>query len=292
MTTRIRHLWLLALLLLAGACASSSDQPPPLVATPHDAIDLGTGIQRIVAATPNTPTDGRAPWLGQHAWEQGIVEIQAYTQDYGTQPRDRFAYTSTLDDLSLVWVWMQHVSADLGTSCQYCHDVASDRCAHDWRFGDVDTVQMAAAQQMMGLVQRINTRLQTMPGWSGAFVTCGTCHQGQPLPPITTDADEGHATVMARPLRDGRGMRLPADPPALAERAAFCQTLALDLLATWDTSGALPDYWTGERRTPTCATCHLGYATPPTLITPADLEAANTGAAAVLPPVLRGEDTP
>ncbi len=290
MTLWRSQVWVFVLLLLAlgtGACAGESP-PPPLVATPHDAVDLGAGIQQIVAAAPNTPTDGRAPWLGQHAWKQGVVEIQAYMREYGTQPRDRFASTSSLDDLSLVWVFMQHVSADLGSSCQYCHDF-SDRCAHDWRFGDVDTVQMAAAQQMMGLVQRINTRLQTMPGWSGAFVTCGTCHQGQPHPPITATADDAQAAATARPLRDGRSEPVPADSPALAERAALCRAMMLDLLATWETAGALPDYQTGERRVPTCATCHLGAATPPTLITPADLHAAGTGAPALLPPVLRGE---
>ncbi len=291
MATRMWHLWLLALLLLAGACASASDQPTPLVAPPHDAVDLGTGIEQIVTAAPNTPTAGRAPWLGQRAWEQGIVEIQTYMRDEGTQPRDRFVYTSTLGDLSLVWVFMQHVSADLGTSCQYCHDF-SDRCAHDWRFGDVDTVQMAAAQQMMGLVQMINTRLQTMPGWSGALVTCGTCHQGQPTPPITATAADTQAAAVARPLRDGRGMPISTDRPALADRAVGCQGLLADMIATWDQSGALPDYWTGERRYPTCATCHLGYATPPTLITPSDLDAASTGATALLPPILRGGTTP
>lgn len=274
--------------LVLGACgaASPTATPTPLVSAPVDPRDLTAGIQRIVTAAPNTPTDGRLPWLGQAAWEQGAAEMQAYMRTYSTTPRDRFSFTSTLNDLGQVWVFMQAMSAGLGVSCQYCHDF-TPRCANDWRFGDLDTPQMVAAQRMLALVRESNMRLRTMPGWTGSFITCATCHQGRPTPPGVTAAA---GPSVAGPLRDGQGGLILDDAALLADRARFCRTLLADIVRRWDQYGALPDYATGQRRTPACATCHLGYAIPPTVIPQADLEADAGHGGALLPPILRGTD--
>ncbi len=129
------------------------------------------GIKAITAAAPNTPTDGRAVWLGEAAWTEGVQAGQAWVQ---TNPNTVNVQVLAGMTSAQVWTYMQqYVSGGLGVGCQYCHNINN--------FAADDYPQKVAARNMLYLVSDVNTQFVVgLPNWRGNYVQCATCHNNAP----------------------------------------------------------------------------------------------------------------
>lgn len=172
------------------------------------------GAKVITAAQPNTPTDGRQPWLGQAAWTEGVQAGQAWVTN---NPNPVNVQVLTGMSSAQIWAYMQqYVAGALGVSCQYCHDINNF---------SLDTYpQKVTARNMMYLVTDLNTNfILQLPNWRGNYIQCATCHNNQPnnleafgpefaksIPPI-------HVTV--EPLdANGEPITDPAAKPAAIQQ--------------------------------------------------------------------------
>ncbi|MEI8166617.1 MAG: photosynthetic reaction center cytochrome c subunit family protein, partial [Chloroflexales bacterium] len=130
------------------------------------------GAKIITAAKPNTPTDGRKPWLGQTAWTDGVQAGQAWASAI-----QKPANAQVLTGLTTAEIWtymVQYVAGGLGVSCQYCHDITN--------FAADTFPQKVAARNMMRMVKDLNTKfIGQLPNWRGNYIRCATCHNNTPL---------------------------------------------------------------------------------------------------------------
>jgi photosynthetic reaction center cytochrome c subunit len=129
------------------------------------------GQNAITAAQPNTPTDGREPWLGNEAWFSGVQAGQAWVQ---ANPNTVNVQVLTGMSSAQIWLYMQqYVSGGLGVGCQYCHNINN--------FASDEVPQKAAARSMLYLVSDVNAQfIVNLPNWKGNYVQCATCHNNQP----------------------------------------------------------------------------------------------------------------
>lgn len=129
------------------------------------------GAQAITGARPNAPTDGREPWLGEEAWNEGVQAGQAWVT-----ANPNTVNVQVLSGLTSAEVWtymVQYVSGGLGVGCQYCHDVNN--------FAADTYPQKASARNMLYLVSDINADyIVNLPNWRGNYVQCATCHNNAP----------------------------------------------------------------------------------------------------------------
>jgi photosynthetic reaction center cytochrome c subunit len=129
------------------------------------------GAKVITSSDANVPTDGRQPWLGEAAWNQGVQAGQAWvTANPNTVNVQVLAGLSSAE----VWTYMvQYVSGGLGVGCQYCHDINN--------FAADTYPQKVAARNMLYMVSDVNSQfIVDLPNWRGNYVQCATCHNGQP----------------------------------------------------------------------------------------------------------------
>jgi photosynthetic reaction center cytochrome c subunit len=195
--------WLVwSLLLLPDLRAAAAAEAAP--------YDYNTGIQAILDAEPNVPTDNRQPWLGADAW---TVAIQA-GQDYITQfPQPQNIQVLTGMDTAQLWNYMQRVSAAMGVSCQYCHDINN--------YSADSYSQKVSARLMFILVQDLNSQyMVNLPNWRGNYVQCSTCHYNEPYGMPTVSDTFLRSTppidVVLEPLNDqGEPVRDPANEMSL-----------------------------------------------------------------------------
>ncbi|MCG8352878.1 MAG: photosynthetic reaction center cytochrome c subunit [Chloroflexales bacterium] len=140
-----------------------------IAAAPYDPT---SGIRLITNAEPNTPTDGRQPWLGTEAWTAGVQVGQEYIAQF---PEPQNVEVLTGMSTAQIWGYMQqNVSGALGVGCQYCHDINN--------FAADTYPQKAAARNMLRLVNDLNAQfIVNLPNWRGNYVQCATCHNGQPI---------------------------------------------------------------------------------------------------------------
>jgi photosynthetic reaction center cytochrome c subunit len=69
---------------------------------------------------------------------------------------------------------MQRVSAAMGVSCQYCHDINN--------YSADSYSQKVSARLMFILVQDLNSQyMVNLPNWRGNYVQCDTCHNLEPI---------------------------------------------------------------------------------------------------------------
>jgi len=129
------------------------------------------GIQAITGAQPNTPPEGRDPWLGTEAWREGVQAGQAWVQ---ANPNPINVQVLTGMTSAQIWTYMQqYVSGGLGVGCQYCHNVNN--------FASDEYPQKLAARNMLYLVSDVNSEfIVDLPNWRGNYVQCATCHNNQP----------------------------------------------------------------------------------------------------------------
>ncbi len=132
--------------------------------------NLSDEVARIVNAAPNTPTDGRQPWLGADAWQAGVQAGQNYVNQF---PQPQGVQVLTGMTTAQIWVYMQqYVSGALGVGCQYCHDINN--------FASYTYPQKTAGLLMLQLVRDMNSQfIVNLPGWQNNYVQCATCHTGQ-----------------------------------------------------------------------------------------------------------------
>lgn len=137
-------------------------------ATPWSPSD---GIKVITSAQPNTPTDGRQPWLGEQAWTEGVQAGQAWVQ---ANPNTVNVQVLAGMTSAQIWTYMQqYVSAALGVGCQYCHNLQN--------FASDEYPQKIAARNMLYLVSDVNAEyIVNLPNWRGNYVQCTTCHNNAP----------------------------------------------------------------------------------------------------------------
>jgi len=137
-------------------------------ATPWSPSD---GIKVITSAQPNTPTDGRQPWLGEQAWTEGVQAGQAWVQ---ANPNTVNVQVLAGMTSAQIWTYMQqYVSGALGVGCQYCHNIQN--------FASDEYPQKIAARNMLYLVSDVNAEfIVNLPNWRGNYVQCATCHNNAP----------------------------------------------------------------------------------------------------------------
>lgn len=144
---------------------------PTVVGAADAPYNVTDGILAITQAQPNTPTDGRQPWLGSEAWQAGVQAGQAYI---GQFPQPQNVQVLRNMDTAQIWNYMQRISGAMGVSCQYCHDI--NNLAAD------SYPQKISARLMLLLVRDLNAQyMVNLPNWRGNFVQCDTCHNGQAL---------------------------------------------------------------------------------------------------------------
>lgn len=129
------------------------------------------GAKAITGAQPNTPTDGRQPWLGEAAWNQGVQAGQAWVT-----ANPNTVNVQVLSGLTSAEVWtymVQYVSGGLGVGCQYCHDINN--------FAADTYPQKTSARNMLYLVSDVNAQfIVDLPNWQGNYIQCATCHNSAP----------------------------------------------------------------------------------------------------------------
>jgi photosynthetic reaction center cytochrome c subunit len=168
------------------------------------------GTKAINAAAPNTPTDGRQPWLGVDAWTLGVQAGQTWVTN---NPNPVNVQVLTGMNSAQIWAYMQqYVAGGLGVSCQYCHDINNF---------SLDTIpQKVTARNMLYLANDLNANfILNLPNWRGNYVQCATCHNNKPnnlegfgtsfansVPPINVTVDPLDAA--GKPILD------PAQKPA------------------------------------------------------------------------------
>lgn len=167
------------------------------------------GQKVITAAQPNTPTDGREPWLGDQAWAEGVQAGQAWI---ATNPNPINVQVLLGMDSAQIWLYMQqYVSGGLGVGCQYCHDINN--------FAADTYPQKISARNMLYLVSDVNSQfIVDLPNWKGNYVQCATCHNNQP---VNMEAfgeqfvkSVPDILVTVDPLNDqGEAITNPADKP-------------------------------------------------------------------------------
>ncbi|NJN15703.1 MAG: photosynthetic reaction center cytochrome c subunit [Oscillochloris sp.] len=130
------------------------------------------GIQAITDLGPNTPTDGREPWLGLEAWTTGVQAGQSWVEEF---PNTVNVQVLVGMSSAQIWTYMQqYVSGGLGVGCQYCHNVNN--------FASDEIPQKIAARNMLRLVNDVNAEfIVDLPNWRGNYVQCATCHNNQPV---------------------------------------------------------------------------------------------------------------
>ncbi|NJK81088.1 MAG: photosynthetic reaction center cytochrome c subunit [Chloroflexaceae bacterium] len=150
------------------------------------------GVLAITATEPNTPEDGREPWLGAEAWQAGIQAGQEYISEF---PEPQNVQVLQGMNTSQIWNYMIQISGALGVGCQYCHDINN--------FAADPYPAKISGRLMLLLVRDLNTQYITnIPNWRGNYVRCDTCHLNQALgvptvseqfelsvPPITVDLE-------------------------------------------------------------------------------------------------------
>jgi photosynthetic reaction center cytochrome c subunit len=129
------------------------------------------GTKAITSAKPNTPTDGRQPWLGTDAWVTGVQAGQDWV---AKNPNPVNVQVLTGMSSAQIWTYMQqYVAGGLGVSCQYCHDINN--------FAAETYPQKVTARNMMYLVNDLNAKfIVNLPNWRGNYVQCATCHNNRP----------------------------------------------------------------------------------------------------------------
>lgn len=134
--------------------------------------DPSSGVRLITASAPNTPTDGREPWLGLNEWAAGVQAGQEYVAQF-PQPLN----VVVLQGMTTAQIWgymQQYVSGALGVGCQYCHNINN--------FASDEYPQKTAARNMLRLVNDMNAQfIVNLPNWRGNYVQCATCHNSQPI---------------------------------------------------------------------------------------------------------------
>jgi photosynthetic reaction center cytochrome c subunit len=161
--------------------------------------DWNTGVQAILDAEPNVPTDNRDPWLGEDAWNTAIQAGQDYIQQF-PQPQNIQVLTGM--NTEQLWNYMQRMSAGLGVSCQYCHNIQN--------YSDYTIVQKTSGLRMLQLVQDLNAQyIVNLPNWRGNYIQCDTCHNNEAinLPAVSTQFQQSTPPidVTVQPL-DAQGM--------------------------------------------------------------------------------------
>ncbi len=155
--------WVYSLVLAPERAAAAL-----VAATPWSPSD---GIKVITSAQPNTPTDGRQPWLGEQAWTEGVQAGQAWVQ---ANPNTVNVQVLAGMTSAQIWTYMQqYVSGALGVGCQYCHNIQN--------FASDEYPQKIAARNMLYLVSDVNAQyIVNLPNWRGNYVQCATCHNNAP----------------------------------------------------------------------------------------------------------------
>lgn len=165
----------LLVLLVLSACAmggdeaASSDPAAPVVET----FSTSAGVNRIATSEPNVVPEGdaRDPWMGADAWVTAVQKGQEYIAEH-PEPQN----VQVLKGMTTAEVWsymVQHVSGSLGVSCQYCHDINN--------YAADPYPQKISARLMMLMVNELNGQfVSQVPAWGGRYVTCATCHNGEP----------------------------------------------------------------------------------------------------------------
>ncbi|HMQ29996.1 MAG TPA: photosynthetic reaction center cytochrome c subunit family protein [Chloroflexaceae bacterium] len=158
--------WIYSLVRTADAPAIARAEAAAGPWSPSD------GANVITTSAPNTPTDGRDPWLGEAAWNEGVQAGQAWVQ-----ANPNTVNVQVLAGLSSAEVWtymVQYVSGGLGVGCQYCHDLNN--------FAADTYPQKISARNMLYLVSDVNANfIVDLPNWQGNYVQCATCHNNAPV---------------------------------------------------------------------------------------------------------------
>jgi Photosynthetic reaction centre cytochrome C subunit len=106
---------------------------------------------------------------------------------------------------------MRNIAFGLGVRCQFCHVGEEGMPLERFDFAIDEKRTKLVARQMMGMVQEINRRLDTIPGRTsaGIQVSCVTCHRGvsRPLPLATLLADAALAAGADSAIRAYRSLR-------------------------------------------------------------------------------------
>lgn len=118
----------------------------------------------------------------------------------GRWPPDSLVNTKVIPrntPVSQVIGTMRNITFSLGVRCQFCHVGEEGMPLDRFDFASDEKRTKLVARQMMGMVQEINRRIDTLPAHEGhrhqaQQVTCTTCHRGVsrpvPLSEVLVDA--------------------------------------------------------------------------------------------------------
>ncbi|NJP06380.1 MAG: photosynthetic reaction center cytochrome c subunit [Chloroflexaceae bacterium] len=205
--------WIFSLVLLPDLQAAAEAAAKPY--SPSE------GILNITLAEANVPEEGdsRSPWLGLDAWITGVQAGQTYADQFPeTQPTVRIL---TELNTSQIWQYMIQISAGLGVSCQYCHDINN--------FPAYTYPQKASALSMLIMMGSLNGQFvndTNLPNWQGNYVRCDTCHNGLPkgMPTVSEQFEQSTPPieVVLEPLdENGEPVREPEIRVSLQEATIY-----------------------------------------------------------------------